>query len=87
MVANYRLIGYSSPRAMYDAFQASERAHVLGFFDFCKQKKAPKKGDLINHLREHKWPEFAKYYNGLGQYEKYGGRIRNSYSHAKQILA
>lgn len=83
---NYRLIGYSSPQQMYDAFQAGERAHVLGFFDFCRHRKAPRKGDLMRYLRAHKWIDFARFYNGPGNAEKYADRIQNAYHHAQEIV-
>jgi hypothetical protein len=85
LVANYRLIGYSSPREMYDAFQSGERAQVLGFFDFCRHRPAPQPGDLLAYLRDRRWAEFARYYNGPGQVERYSGRIRNAYEHARQL--
>ncbi len=85
LTSNYSLIGYSSPREMSDAFQASERAHVLGFFDFCRHRAAPSKGDLLKYLRNYDWSSFARYYNGPGQVEKYGGLIQNAYEHARQL--
>jgi hypothetical protein len=87
LVSNYRMLGYSTPRGMYNAFQEDERAHVLGFFDFCNQRNAPRKGDLLRHLRQHQWFAFAKYYNGAGQIHVYGGRIQNAYLHAKAMSA
>lgn len=83
--SHYRDIGYASPREMYDAFQASERAHVLGFFDFCRTKPAPRRGDLIRYLREKNWSEFARYYNGPGQVATYGGLIGSNYQEAARL--
>ncbi len=80
--SNYRMIGYPTPRAMYDAFQLDERYHVLGFFDFCRAKLAPHPGDLIAALRERRWADFAHYYNGPGQVAVYGARLREAYSAA-----
>jgi N-acetylmuramidase/Putative peptidoglycan binding domain len=85
LISNHQLIGYSSPRAMYDAFQADERAHVLGFFDFCRHTRAPSSGDLLRYLRERRWPDFARYYNGPGQVATYGGRIQNAYDQARRL--
>lgn len=85
MGAHYRDIGYATPRAMYDAFQASERAHVLGFFDFCRTKPAPKRGDLIRYLQQKNWREFARYYNGAGQVDTYGGLIGRAYAEASRL--
>jgi hypothetical protein len=85
LVSHYQLIGYASPRAMHDAFQADERAHVLGFFDFCRHTRAPSRGDLLRYLRERRWQDFARYYNGPGQVAAYGGHIQQAYGQATQL--
>jgi hypothetical protein len=85
LVSNFRLIGYDTAKSMFDAFQASERAHVLGFFDYCRHRAAPKRNDLLQHLKNKRWAEFARYYNGPGQVEKYSGRLSNAYDHARAI--
>ena len=81
LVCNYRLLGYASPRYMYDAFQASERAHVLGFFDFCQQKQGGglKRADLIQFLSQRNFKDFAKYYNGSLQVERYSAWLKTAY--------
>jgi len=79
LISNYRRIGYTSPRAMWDAFQAGERAQVLGFFDFCE-------GRLITALRNHDWTAFARGYNGGGQAQRYGTNIANAYAAAQAVL-
>ena len=73
LIRHYAMIGYTSARAMYDAFQASERAHVAGFFDFC-QYKLPRRR-LLGYLRAEDWRNVARYYNGSGQVERYSTRI------------
>lgn len=83
--SNHQLIGYPSPRAMYDAFQADERTHVLGFFDFCQQTSAPARGDLLRYLRERRWADFARYYNGPGQVATYGAWIQAAYEQARAL--
>jgi hypothetical protein len=83
--SNYRGLGYASPRQMYDAFQASEHSHVLGFFDFCRQTAAPSRGALIGYLRDQRWQDFARYYNGPGQVERYGGLLQAAYTQAKRL--
>lgn len=80
--SNYRMIGYPSPRAMYDTFQADERYQVLGFFDFCRNKAAPNAGDLILALRERRWADFAHYYNGSGQIAVYSAQLQAAYNAA-----
>jgi len=82
---NYRTLGYSSPREMYDAFQHSERAHVLGFFDFCLHAPKPRPGDLMRYLHARQWQKFAKYYNGPGQVTAYAKRFAEAYSQASHL--
>jgi hypothetical protein len=84
LISNYSLIGYRTPREMYDAFQASERWQVLGFFDFCQQT-AKEKGGLLPYLRAKDFRTFASYYNGSGQVDSYGGMIQEAYSEARQL--
>lgn len=79
LVSNHKRIGYRSPIAMYNAFQADERAHVLGFFDFCQP--------MIRFLREESWISFAAGYNGPGRAEKYGGLIKDSLENAQTLLS
>lgn len=65
MGSNYALIGYDSPRAMNDAFQAGERAQVLGFADFVQYKgNDDTRGRLVELMRDHDWAEFRRIYNG-----------------------
>lgn len=82
LVSNHRAIGYESPRAMYDAFQAGERSHVLGFFDFCQQHP---RGSLLPFLRNRQWTTFARFYNGPGQAETYGAWINQAYQKASRL--
>lgn len=79
LVSNYRRIGYDTPVQMYDAFQASERSHVLGFFDYCA-------GAPINALRARNWTEFARLYNGPGQAATYGTNIGNAVAAAEAVV-
>jgi len=85
LVSNYSLLGYATPRAMYDAFQGDERYHVLGFFDFCRNQKAPAAGDLVKYLRARNWSEFARYYNGPGQVDTYGKSIGDAFAEARKL--
>jgi N-acetylmuramidase len=79
LVSNHRIIGYATPRAMFDAFQADERTHVLGFFDFCKQN------NLVRFLQARDWTRFARRYNGPGQVARYGSDIKNAYNDALRL--
>ena len=78
------MIGYTSARAMYDAFQASERAHVAGFFDFCQYKLPGRR--LIGFLRAQDWRNVARYYNGAGQVARYSTRISDAARDAGVVL-
>ena len=78
LVSNHRRIGYQSPVAMYNAFQADERAHVLGFFDFCQP--------MFSFLRDQAWVSFAAEYNGAGQAEEYGGLIKENFRKAERLI-
>lgn len=82
----YRMLGYESAREMYDAFQFSERAQVLSFFDFCRQKPAPKPGDLLQYLKARDWNSFAKFYNGSEQVPAYAAQLKASYDNVKSLL-
>lgn len=85
MGSHYADIGYRTAKEMYNAFQASERAHVLGFFDFCRTKPAPQKGGLFEAMRTRDWSRFAKYYNGSGQVGTYGPLLATAYAEAKKL--
>ena len=82
LVSNYKVIGYKTPAEMFDAFQKSERAHVLGFFDFCQH--SIKNG--LKLLRDKQFREFARSYNGPGNAEEYGRKINQSYELTKTAL-
>jgi hypothetical protein len=86
MMSNYDSLGYETVRHMYDAFQQSERAHVLSFFDYCQWKAAPKPGDLLGYLRKYDWNSFAKYYNGVGQVQTYATKLKTAYNSCKTLL-
>ena len=84
LINNYRILGYASPLAMYEAFQNSERYHVLGFVDFCARRY--KAGGMFKALREHDWRTFARGYNGAGQVDAYAAKLLKAYNTAKEIL-
>lgn len=85
LISAYRSLGYETAQAMHDAFQASEGAHVLGFFDFCKNVKAPEPGALIRYLRTGDIRAFTKYYNGSGQVDTYSKLIEDALGEAKKL--
>lgn len=56
---NHKRIGYASPEAMYRAFQRSEVAQTIGFFNYCITDP-----DLFAAMRQGDWTEIARRYNG-----------------------
>ncbi|MFZ0590369.1 MAG: N-acetylmuramidase domain-containing protein [Bryobacteraceae bacterium] len=86
MMNAYRMLGYETAREMYDAFQLSERTQVLSFFDFCRQKPAPKLGDLLQYLKARDWNNFARFYNGTGQVPAYAAKLKAGYDSMKTLL-
>jgi hypothetical protein len=80
MGSNYQILGYSSPKDMYEAFQQDERAHVLGFFDFCRANK------LVRFLKTQDWWDFARGYNGSGQVENYSRLIEVAFHAGADLL-
>lgn len=74
---NHHLIGYESPRQMFDRFQGDLRWQVIGLFDFVKG--AGTTSQMLEALRRQRFDEFATRYNGPGQAAEYGGRIQKFY--------
>lgn len=85
MMDEFAKLGYANAIDMYAAFQASERWHVLGFFDFCASKPAPGQGDLLTYMRLKDWRKVAHYYNGAGQVDEYALRFERAYNAAAAL--
>jgi hypothetical protein len=77
--SNFGALGYPSSSALFQAFQQSERWQVCGFFDFCRDKK------LIDEIKGRKWTAFASGYNGPGQAESYGAKIKDAFEAAETL--
>lgn len=86
MGCDYDLLGYPTAKAMYDAFQANENAHVLGFFDFCAHQPAPHIGGLLTYLRQQDFTSFAHFYNGGGEVAAYATRLKGAAADAQRVL-
>lgn len=71
---NHHLIGYDSPREMFDRFAADLRAQILGLFDFVKGSGTT--SPMLEALRRRRFDDFATHYNGPGQAAEYGSRIQ-----------
>ena len=80
---NYPIIGFENVHAMYDAFNASERNQVIGFFDFVKGRTTPSR--RLEALKQLDFVEFARLYNGSGQAKKYGGLIKDVFDIFHQL--
>lgn len=85
---NFAALGFKSVDAMFDAFSdaaGGERAQVVGMFDFIKGAKTT--SAMLDALRTRDWVAFAKRYNGSGQAEVYGQRLKAAYVAAKGLVA
>lgn len=85
--SNHAVIGYASPRAMFDAFAAvenGERAQLLAFFDFLQF--AHPRQQLLARLREQDFTAFARLYNGPGQAQAYAERIERCVEIWRQVM-
>jgi hypothetical protein len=84
MISNFPMLGYSSGLDMYNAFQFSENAHVLGFFDFCARRG----GGLFGFLQKQPpdFSSFATQYNGSGQVQVYAGRLKSATDDVNVVL-
>ncbi len=79
MGSNYKMIGYESIEEMFLNFNKNIKFHIFGFFDFLdtRMKKA---------LREKDFSKFARYYNGPGQANFYGKKIKEYYDIFHKIM-
>lgn len=78
---NHSRIGYGDVDAMYDAFENSERAQVLGFFDFVRTDSR-----LLDAARKEELLVFATYYNGITVAETYARLMRDALGELRRIL-
>ncbi|MDX9991859.1 MAG: N-acetylmuramidase domain-containing protein [Anaerolineales bacterium] len=78
---NFGLIGFASVQDMFNAFSASEREQIVGFFDFI-QYVSP---SAVKALQARDFKTFATYYNGSGQAVMYGNLIKTSYDAFNQL--
>lgn len=83
----YAVLGYSSAQKMFDAFQTSLRAQLLGFFDYCLQHQAPAAGDLLVYLRNRDWDKWIKYYNPDRKASAVASQLRRTYGQARKALS
>ncbi|AZN72245.1 DUF3380 domain-containing protein [Georhizobium profundi] len=72
---NFAMVGYESPQDMVWAFMEDEEHHLEAIVDFLIG------ANLDDHLRNHRWEDLARGYNGPG-YAKhnYHGRMAAAYA-------
>jgi hypothetical protein len=80
---NYTVIGYASVKDMFNAFAASDREQVIGFFDFANGI-LPNSG-AVTALKKLDFLNFATYYNGTGQAAYYRDRMQGAYDAFKAL--
>lgn len=71
---NYKMIGYETPQAMFNALSSGEAAQILSFFDFVRAAK------LEDEARAGQWTAFARKYNGPAQ-KGYDTKIAKRYQY------
>jgi hypothetical protein len=81
---NHATIGYDSVQEMFNRFQADERFQILGMFDFIKG--ASSTSPMIQALQRGDFEQFATRYNGPGQAQVYGSRIRSHTEALRSLL-
>ena len=78
---NHRILGFATPREMYEAFQSGERVQVLAFFDFLRRYRP--REQLIRLLQQGDFGAFALAYNGSAAYER---KVRKWYERALSTI-
>jgi len=76
---NYQVVGYASVQHMFEAFAASERAQVAGFFTFVSTKGA------VPMLQSSDFKSFARLYNGPSRAAIYEGRLGLAYQAYRRL--
>jgi hypothetical protein len=82
---NHPLLGYDSPREMFDAFQSGARFQILGMFDFIKGPGTTSR--MLEALRSRQFDQFASLYNGPGQVPEYAARLDRHFEAGQALLA
>ncbi len=75
---HYKRLNYSSVAEMFDQFSTDMAAQIEGLFRFLDKR-------MIKALVEKDFVEFARWYNGAGQKQKYGGWIMDHYQAFKSL--
>ncbi len=75
---HYQRIGYHSVQDMFNDFAEHIEAHIRGLFSFLDNP-------MINALQALNFETFAGYYNGSGQKQVYGQKIKKHYDAFKHL--
>jgi len=81
MGCNHLQIGYATVQEMFESFQQSERAQLLGFFRFLVSHS------LLPSLQNADFLRFAAVYNGPGNAPTYAERIQRSLALYHQLYS
>jgi hypothetical protein len=78
---NHQMIGYDAVQGMFESFQQSERAQLLGLFRFIQEKA------LTSAIRQRDFATFAAGYNGPGQAQTYATIIKQQLALYERLIA
>ncbi|MBU3021362.1 N-acetylmuramidase domain-containing protein [Aestuariibacter sp. A3R04] len=70
---NHERIGYRTVTEMFAAFSSHIQYQIAGLFEFFSPQ-------MLQYLRNHDFVDFASMYNGAGQKNVYGEKIRRHYN-------
>lgn len=79
---NCNMVGYSTAKQMFLEFMKSEESQIKGFFKFIEKRSG---GKLLEALREKDFITAARYYNGVGNEQKYGAKLEKYYLEYKGV--
>lgn len=71
---NSRRVGYATPEAMFDDYESSDAAQIVGFFNYILSD--PK---LFQAVQDKDWETIALLYNGPGNVEVYSKLLEDAY--------
>ncbi len=78
---NYKMLGMSSVKEMFEKFSADAHYHILGFFDYIKST-----GNGLIALQKKNFYDIAVIYNGPGQAKRYSKILYNAYLEFKRLV-
>ena len=76
---NYKACGYPSVKAFVNAMYESERNQLMAMCNFIKSN-----AKMYNALKNKDFNTFASIYNGPGQVEYYGSKLKKAYEENKK---